>query len=66
MFCFNQCFIPLDRSSTQEFFTLHKLNGGIKVNQLSIDELRDLIEQAQGACVSIYMPTVKLGAEVLK
>jgi len=33
------------------------------VNQLSVDELRDLIEQAQGVCISIYMPTVKLGAE---
>lgn len=30
---------------------------------LSVSELKELVEQAQGTCVSIYMPTVKLGAE---
>lgn len=30
---------------------------------LPVTELKELVEQAQGACVSIYLPTVKLGAE---
>lgn len=31
---------------------------------LSIEDLKTLIEQAQGLCVSIYMPTVRMSAEV--
>ncbi len=30
---------------------------------LSIEELKELVEQPQGLCVSIYMPTVQLGSE---
>ncbi|MBD2432478.1 MULTISPECIES: hypothetical protein [Fischerella] len=30
---------------------------------LSIDELKTLVEQPDGYCVSLYMPTIKLGAE---
>lgn len=30
---------------------------------LSIEELKELVEQPQGLCVSIYMPTVRLGSE---
>lgn len=30
---------------------------------LSIEELKTLVEQAQGTCVSLYMPTVRLGSE---
>lgn len=30
---------------------------------LSIEELKELVEQTQGLCVSIYMPTVRLGSE---
>lgn len=33
------------------------------MNLLSVDEIKLLLEQAQAACVSIYMPTVRLGAE---
>lgn len=28
---------------------------------LSIDELKNLVEQPKGLCVSIYMPTCRLG-----
>ncbi|MBD1929646.1 hypothetical protein H6F74_25910 [Trichocoleus sp. FACHB-90] len=31
---------------------------------LSIEELKELVEQPQGLCVSIYMPTVQLGSEI--
>ncbi|WP_013325235.1 hypothetical protein [Gloeothece verrucosa] len=31
---------------------------------LSIDELKTLVEQPQGLCVSIYMPTCKAGPEI--
>lgn len=31
---------------------------------LSVDELRTLVEQPQGRCVSIYMPTQRAGTEV--
>ena len=30
---------------------------------LSIEELKELVEQPQGVCVSIYMPTMRLGSE---
>ncbi|NEQ26224.1 MAG: hypothetical protein F6K28_45740, partial [Microcoleus sp. SIO2G3] len=30
---------------------------------LSIEEFKELVEQPQGLCVSIYMPTVQLGSE---
>ncbi len=30
---------------------------------LSVDTLKELVEQAQGVCVSIYMPTYRAGAE---
>ncbi|MBD2059731.1 hypothetical protein H6F88_27695 [Oculatella sp. FACHB-28] len=30
---------------------------------LSIEELKELVDQPQGLCVSIYMPTVQLGSE---
>ena len=30
---------------------------------LSIEELKELVEQPQGLCVSIYMPTAQLGSE---
>jgi Bacterial archaeo-eukaryotic release factor family 3 len=30
---------------------------------LSIDEIKTLVEQPQGLCVSLYMPTVRLGSE---
>jgi hypothetical protein len=30
---------------------------------LTIEELKELVEQPQGVCVSIYMPTVQLGSE---
>ncbi|NJM73233.1 MAG: hypothetical protein HC862_25605 [Scytonema sp. RU_4_4] len=30
---------------------------------LSIDELKNLVEKPDGVCVSIYMPTIKLGTE---
>jgi hypothetical protein len=33
------------------------------VSLLSVDELKSLVQQAQGTCVSIYMPTVQLGSE---
>jgi hypothetical protein len=31
---------------------------------LSIDELKNLVEQAEQPCVSLYMPTVKAGSEI--
>jgi hypothetical protein len=34
-----------------------------RMSLLSIEELTALVEQAEGLCVSIYMPTVKAGAE---
>jgi hypothetical protein len=33
------------------------------MNLLSTEELKTLVEQAQGICVSLYMPTVRLGSE---
>ena len=30
---------------------------------LSLEELKELVEQPQGVCVSLYMPTVELGSE---
>ncbi|MBW4443589.1 MAG: hypothetical protein KME10_20610 [Plectolyngbya sp. WJT66-NPBG17] len=30
---------------------------------LSIEELKELVEQPQGLCVSLYMPTMQIGAE---
>jgi hypothetical protein len=33
------------------------------MNLLSTEELKTLVEQAQGISVSLYMPTVRLGSE---
>lgn len=34
------------------------------MNLLSVDDLKELVEQPQGLCVSIYMPTYRVGTEI--